>query len=64
MVQLQPSQSRQKSLPTMYDLPSEDPEEPGLVDEFHFGAADNAEVTIQQLRDRLLKLGVDPNSLP
>ncbi|NET62180.1 MAG: Uma2 family endonuclease, partial [Symploca sp. SIO2E6] len=35
MVQLQPSQSRQKSLPTMYDLPSEDPEEPGLVDEFH-----------------------------
>ncbi|NET62427.1 MAG: Uma2 family endonuclease [Symploca sp. SIO2E6] len=35
MVQLQPSQSRQKSLPTMYDLPSEDPEESGLVDEFH-----------------------------
>ena len=26
--------------------------------------ADNAEVTIQQLRDRLLKLGVDPNTLP
>ncbi|NET60861.1 MAG: Uma2 family endonuclease, partial [Symploca sp. SIO2E6] len=25
--------------------------------------ADNAEVTIQQLRDRLLKLGVDPDSL-
>ena len=24
--------------------------------------ADNAEVTIQQLRDRLLQLGVDPNS--
>lgn len=22
-------------LPTMYDLPSEDPEEPGLPDEFH-----------------------------
>ena len=24
-----------KVLPTMYDLPSEDPEEPGLPDEFH-----------------------------
>ena len=24
-----------KALPTMYDLPSEDPEEPGLPDEFH-----------------------------
>lgn len=29
----QPSQT--KVLPTMYDLPSEDPEEPGLPDEFH-----------------------------
>ncbi|NET62233.1 MAG: hypothetical protein F6K47_40845, partial [Symploca sp. SIO2E6] len=26
--------------------------------------ADNAEATIQELRDRLLQLGVDPNSLP
>ena len=26
---------RQKILPTMYDLPSENPEEPGLPDEFH-----------------------------
>ncbi|WP_448573939.1 Uma2 family endonuclease [Trichothermofontia sp.] len=25
----------QEALPTMYDLPSEDPEEPGLPDEFH-----------------------------
>lgn len=25
-----------ESLPTMYDLPSEDPEEPGLPDEFHY----------------------------
>ncbi len=25
----------QETLPTMYDLPSEDPEEPGLPDEFH-----------------------------
>lgn len=29
----QPSQA--KVLPTMYDLPSEDPEEPGLPDEYH-----------------------------
>ncbi|MGH8475099.1 MAG: Uma2 family endonuclease [Methylococcales bacterium] len=25
-----------RSLPTMYDLPSEDPEEPGLADDFHY----------------------------
>lgn len=25
----------QKDWPTMYDLPSEDPQEPGLPDEFH-----------------------------
>ena len=25
-----------ETLPTMYDLPSEDPEEPGLPDEFHY----------------------------
>ena len=30
-----PLPSRQ-TLPTMYDLPSENPEEPGLADEFHF----------------------------
>jgi len=25
----------EKDWPTMYDLPSEDPQEPGLPDEFH-----------------------------
>ncbi len=30
-----PPRSPQNLLPTMYDLPSEDPEEPGLPDEFH-----------------------------
>jgi Uma2 family endonuclease len=30
-----PSDPPRKILPTMYDLPSEDPEEPGLPDEFH-----------------------------
>ena len=30
-----PPRSPKDILPTMYDLPSEDPEEPGLPDEFH-----------------------------
>lgn len=30
-----PPRPPQETLPTMYDLPSEDPEEPGLPDEFH-----------------------------
>jgi Uma2 family endonuclease len=30
-----PPRSPRETLPTMYDLPSEDPEEPGLPDEFH-----------------------------
>lgn len=33
--QLDPPRSPRETLPTMYDLPSEDPEEPGLPDEFH-----------------------------
>lgn len=33
--QSQPPLSPRQTLPTMYDLPSEDPEEPGLPDEFH-----------------------------
>jgi hypothetical protein len=33
--QTDPPQSPRETLPTMYDLPSEDPEEPGLPDEFH-----------------------------
>jgi len=34
--QSNPSPSPRQTLPTMYDLPSENPEEPGLPDEFHF----------------------------
>jgi Uma2 family endonuclease len=30
-----PPRAPKETLPTMYDLPSEDPEEPGLPDEFH-----------------------------
>lgn len=33
--QVDPPLSPRKTLPTMYDLPSENPEEPGLPDEFH-----------------------------
>ena len=33
--QTDPPRSPQETLPTMYDLPSEDLEEPGLPDEFH-----------------------------
>jgi Uma2 family endonuclease len=33
--QTDPSRPPKETLPTMYDLPSEDPEEPGLPDEFH-----------------------------
>ncbi|WP_410503748.1 hypothetical protein [Leptolyngbya sp. 7M] len=33
--QTDPPRSPRETLPSMYDLPSEDPEEPGLPDEFH-----------------------------
>ncbi|NJL02462.1 MAG: hypothetical protein HC910_18600 [Spirulinaceae cyanobacterium SM2_1_0] len=33
--QTDPPRSPRETLPTMYDLPSEDPNEPGLPDEFH-----------------------------
>ena len=35
MYQTDPSRSAKEVLPTMYDLPSEDPEDPGVPDEFH-----------------------------
>ncbi|MGJ3251200.1 MAG: Uma2 family endonuclease [Elainellaceae cyanobacterium] len=35
MYQTNPPRPAKETLPTMYDLPSEDPEEPGLPDEFH-----------------------------
>lgn len=35
MYQADPPRPPSEVLPTMYDLPSEDPEEPGLPDEFH-----------------------------
>jgi Uma2 family endonuclease len=35
MYQTDPPRPAKETLPTMYDLPSEDPKEPGLPDEFH-----------------------------
>jgi Uma2 family endonuclease len=35
MYQTDPPRPPKEVLPTMYDLPSEDPQEPGLPDEFH-----------------------------
>jgi Uma2 family endonuclease len=35
MYQIDPVRPLQQPLPTMYDLPSEDPEDSGLPDEFH-----------------------------
>ena len=35
MYQIDPPLSPKETLPTMYDLPSEDPEEKGLPDQFH-----------------------------
>jgi Uma2 family endonuclease len=35
MYQQDPPADPKQVLPTMYDLPSENPEEPGLPDEFH-----------------------------
>ncbi|MGC1306710.1 MAG: Uma2 family endonuclease [Phormidesmis sp.] len=52
--QSDPPRSPRETLPTMYDLPSEFPEEPGLPDEFH---------DLQpQLLSRTLKLQDYPNS--
>ncbi|MEM7553978.1 MAG: Uma2 family endonuclease [Cyanobacteria bacterium P01_A01_bin.84] len=36
ITQFDPPLPPRETLPTMYDLPSENPEEPGLPDEFHF----------------------------
>ncbi len=50
--QTDPPRSPRETLPTMYDLPSEDPEEPGLPDEFH------------DLQPQLLSLTFRPRNYP
>jgi Uma2 family endonuclease len=39
MYQVDPPRPPKETLPTMYDLKSEDPEEPGVPDEFHLWQA-------------------------
>ncbi len=48
-----PARAPRETLPTMYDLPSEDPEEPGLPDEFH-------DFQPQLLRDTFRPMTVPP----
>ncbi|NEP12499.1 MAG: Uma2 family endonuclease [Symploca sp. SIO2C1] len=45
--QVEPPRSPKENLPTMYDLPSEDPEEPGLPDEFHLWQAQLCSATFR-----------------
>lgn len=45
--QVDPPLSPKETLPTMYDLPSEDPEEPGLPDEFHLWQAQLCSATFR-----------------
>lgn len=52
MQQTNPPLPAKETLPTMYDLPSEDPEEPGLPDEFHL------------LQPELLRLTFRPPNYP
>ena len=52
MYQTNPPQQDRVTLPTMYDLPSEDPEELGLPDEFHL------------LQPELLRLTFKPPTYP
>jgi Uma2 family endonuclease len=50
MYQTDPPRPPKEVLPTMYDLPSEDPEEPGFPDEFH-------DLQPQLLRETFLPVG-------
>ncbi|MGH8474409.1 MAG: hypothetical protein ACRER2_01325 [Methylococcales bacterium] len=57
------SREEPKALPTMYDLPSEDPEEPALPDEFHSYQPQllrESFVASQQANDRIY-IGYDIN---
>jgi Uma2 family endonuclease len=47
--QSDPPLSPRQTLPTMYDLPSEDPEEPGLPDEFHLWQSQLLQLTFKPL---------------
>ena len=67
--QVDPPLSPKETLPTMYDLPSESPEEPGLPDEYHLWQGDLCSATFRPSThspDRILvasdlNLYYDPN---
>ncbi|MDY7015728.1 MAG: Uma2 family endonuclease, partial [Cyanobacteriota bacterium] len=67
--QSDPPRSPKETLPTMYDLPSESPEEPGLPDEYHLWQAELCSITFcppthsldQVLVASDLNLYYDPN---
>ena len=62
-VQYEPPLPAKETLPTMYDLPSENPEEPGLPDQFHYFQPQLLDQTFQPPNrdpDRLF-CGVDMN---
>lgn len=54
--QTEPPLSPRQTLPTMYDLPSEDPEEPGVPDEFHIHQP-------QLLRETFQPSNCDPDEI-
>jgi Uma2 family endonuclease len=45
--QVDPPRSPKETLPTMYDLPSEDPEEPGLPDQYHLWQGELCSLTFR-----------------
>ncbi|WP_026097702.1 Uma2 family endonuclease [Baaleninema simplex] len=47
MIQYDPPRSPRETLPTMYDLPSEFPDEPGLPDTFHYDQPHLLDATFQ-----------------
>ncbi len=62
-VQYEPPLPAKETLPTMYDLPSENPEEPGLPDQFHYFQPQILDQTFQppNWSPDLLFCGVDMN---
>jgi Uma2 family endonuclease len=58
--QTDPPRSPRETLPTMYDLPSEDPNEPGLPDEYHYLQPQLLSATLRLTRyssDRVFSVG-------
>jgi hypothetical protein len=62
MYQTDPPRPPKEYLPTMYDLESEAPEEPGLPDEFPYLQPQLSPAELaEQLAARLRALGIEPD---